>query len=67
MDSGVYLQGKMCVQTYSLSNIQNGVLKGLIIGSVKTLSVHFSDLFIFFNFQYFFPSLLFIYVTLCTC
>lgn len=56
----------LCVQTYSLSNIQNGVLKGLIIGSVETLCVHFSDLFIFFRFQ-FFSSLLFIYLTLCTC
>jgi hypothetical protein len=54
MDSGVYLQGKLCVQTYSLSNIQNGVLKGLKIGSVGTLCVHFSDLFIFFSFQFFF-------------
>jgi len=54
VDSGVYLQGKLCVQTYSLSNIQNGVLKDLIIGSAETLCVHFSDLFIFFSFQFFF-------------
>lgn len=49
-----YLQGKLRVQTYSLSNIQNGVLKYLIIGSAETLCAHFSDLFIFFSFQFFF-------------
>jgi hypothetical protein len=49
-----YLQGKLHVQTHSLSNIQNGVLKDLIIGSAETLCAHFSDLFIFFSFQFFF-------------
>jgi hypothetical protein len=49
-----YLQAKLHIQTYSLSNIQNGVLKDLIIGSAETLCGHFSDLFIFFSFQFFF-------------